>query len=58
MIATPDQRNKALAEVEGGDMNATKERKRAKSETDEVSLLWKEVSILGTLSPDPWDFSL
>jgi len=37
MIATPCQRNRAHAEVEGEDMDPTKERNLRESGTDEIS---------------------
>ncbi len=57
MIATPGQGEQAHAEVEGGDMHPTKERKVHKP-TDELSPFGRRMSILGTPSPGPWDFSL
>ena len=48
MIAKPNRRNKAHADVESGDMVLTKEREAQMSETDEEIMNRREHS-LGTL---------
>ena len=53
MIATPCQRNKAHAEVEGGDMLPTKEWNLRVSGTDEASDEAKEASCSGDSVPRP-----
>jgi hypothetical protein len=42
MIATPDQRNRLLQKLKGGDMYPAKERKLQMSGTDEMSQRQKE----------------
>ena len=57
MIATPDERNRLMQEVEGGDMCPTKERKSRWSGTGEMNRKQRRVDSLGPPSPDPWDLS-
>ena len=56
MIAKPGPVEKAHADGEGGDMNPTKERE-CQTERNGRKSQYGKGDLLGTLSPDPWDFT-
>jgi hypothetical protein len=56
MIATPDERNRLMQEVEGGDMCPTKERKSRWSGTGEMNRKQGELILWGLRPQTPGIF--
>ena len=59
MIATPEWRNRLMQKLKAETCVRRKnETPKVRAETDERASSEERRNFLGTLSPDPWDFSL